>query len=366
MRSNLLIYGVTGALGGLVSALAADAGLPHLAAGRDLERVEAHADRLLVPGRTFSLSDPAKVDRGLAGVAVLLNAAGPFAETAPALVEACLRGGVHYLDLATEVNDLETVRRLDARAREAGVMLLPGLGFGMVPADAMAARLRRRLPDAVRLRLAFETAGGLPAGALERLRRRLGSPGFRRLDGELVAAAPAAQRRTVDLGGGAREAVLDPWRGDVVTAYWSSVYDAIEAYAVYPAPLRALLRLARGGGVRRLLGGGAARRVLGLGDLWRSILGTAPSRAGSSGTTAAERRASLVWAEAEDAAGDRAVGRLRGPEASLLTARVALWAVQRVLAGRVRVGFQTAVTAWGPDLVDRLAAEVEGIEVHWS
>ena len=69
MRSNLLIYGVTGYVGGLISRVAAAAGLPHLAAGRDLERVTGHADPLMLPARTFSLSDPVKVGRALGDVA---------------------------------------------------------------------------------------------------------------------------------------------------------------------------------------------------------------------------------------------------------------------------------------------------------
>ncbi len=358
MRSNLLIYGVTGYTGGLISRLAATAGLPHLAAGRDLEAVAAHADPLLLPTRNFSLTDSAKVARGLEDVAVVLNAAGPFADTGPPLAEACLRGGVHYLDLAGGVADLEAMRRLDARAREAGVMLMPGVGFAVLPTDAVAARLRRRLPAAVRLRMAFETAGGVSRGTLETIFRDLRrGGGVRRRGGELVPARPGEEEMIVDLGGGPRVAISDPWRGDLASAWWSSVYPDIEVYTVHPAALRWLLRARFAAPARALLASAAGQAML------RWLIALRPPGPDEPALATGLTR---IWAEAEDQTGSRATARLRGPDAYLFTAHAALWVAQRVLAGRLRVGFQTPATAYGPDLVDRLADEVEGVEVTWS
>jgi len=367
MRSNLLIYGVTGYVGGLISRLAAAAGLPHLAAGRDLEQVMAHADPLMLPARTFSLSDPAKVGRALGDVAVVLNAAGPFAETALPLAEACLRAGAHYLDLADAVPELEAIRRLDARAREAGIMLLPGVGFGVLPTDALAARLKRRLPTAVRLRLALETVGGRSRGSLHTLFRDLRrGAGVKRRGGELVPAHAGEERLVLDLGGGRRIAVTYPWRGDPASAWWSSVYPEIEVYAVHPAWLRWLMTPRSGRWlplsalaslVRALLAGRAGRALV------RRAIALRPA-----GPAEAELAAGLtrIWAQAEDAAGHRVTARMRGPERHLFTARTALWVAHRVLAGRLRVGFQTPATAYGPDLVDRLVEEVEGVSVTWG
>jgi short subunit dehydrogenase-like uncharacterized protein len=354
MKSNLLIYGVTGYTGGLISRLAAAAGQPHVAAGRDLEKVIAHADRLLLPHRAFSLEHFEKVERALADIAVVLNAAGPFDETAPRFAEACLRTRTHYLDLAGEVAELDAMRQLDRRGREAGVMLLPGVGFGIVPTDALAARLKRRLPGATHLRLAFEAVGGVSRGTLLTLLRDLRRPGVRRVDGELVAARPAAERRRIDLGGGPRLALTNPWRGDLVTAYWSTVVPNIDTYTVYPPALRWLMRsrvlrgLAAGGGVGRLL-----RRLV-------RALPAGPDE------NALARGATRIWAQVEDGAGRRMTARMRGPDAYLFTAHTALWVASRVLAGQAPVGFQTPSTAYGPDLVERLQQEVPGVEIAWS
>jgi short subunit dehydrogenase-like uncharacterized protein len=357
MRSSLLIYGVTGCTGGLVSRLAAAAGLPHLAAGRDLERVAAHADPLLLPSRTFSLSDPAKIARGLAGAAVALNAASPFAETAPPLAEACLRAGVHYLDLAAGVAELEALRHLDARAREAGVMLMPGVGFGVVPADAVAARLKRRLPSAVRLSLAFEAVGGGSRGMLPALLGDLRRPGARRRGGELVPARPGEESLGLDLGAGRRIAITDPRRGELASVYWSSVYPDIDTYTVHPAALRWLIRSRLAAPARALLARRSAQALV------RSLLRRSPP---GPAEEALGRGSTRLWAQAEDATGNQVTARLHGPQAHLFSARTALWIAQRVLAGRLRVGFQTPVTAYGPDLLDRLVEDVEGVEVSWT
>ena len=354
MRSDLLIYGVTGYEGGLISRLAAAAGVPHVAAGRDLERVAPHADRLMVPARAFSLAHPAKIDRALEGVAVVLNAAGPFAETAMPLAEACLRGGVHYLDLASEAPEIDALLHLDGRGREAGVMLMPGVGFGIVPTDALAARLRRRLPSAVRLRLAVEAVGGMSRGSLLTLLRDSCRPGVRRRGGELVPARAAEETLRIDLGGGPRRAVTNPWRGDVVTAWWSGVYPDIDTYTVFPPLLVWMLRSCRLPLIRAIAGGGAAQAAL------RWLACRLPAGPDESKLAAGLTR---VWAQAEDAAGGRVTARLRGPDVHLFAARLALWVTRRALSGRVRVGFQTPSTAFGPDLLDRLAEEIEDLEI---
>jgi short subunit dehydrogenase-like uncharacterized protein len=351
MKSNLLIYGASGRMGGLISRLAAAAGQPHVAAGRDLETVLAHADRLLLPHRVFSLDHLDKVERALADIAVVLNAAGPFGETAPRLAEACLRTRTHYLDLAGEVPEIEAMRQLDRRGREAGVMLMPGVGFAVVPSDALAARLKRRLPAATHLRVACEIEGRMSGASWLSLLRDLRRPGVRRVDGELVPARPAEERLRIDLGGGRRVAVTDPWRGDLVTAYWSTVVPDIDTYAVQPAALRWALR----SGILRSLAAGRGAHPL-LRRLMRRTAGAGEPAPG----------ATRLWAQVEDAAGRRVTARLRGPEAASFAAHTALWVAQRVLAGQAPVGFQTPSTAYGPDLIDRLQREVPGVEVAWS
>jgi short subunit dehydrogenase-like uncharacterized protein len=60
---------------------------------------------------------------------------------------------------------------------------------------------------------------------------------------------------------------------------------------------------------------------------------------------------SRLWGEARDADGRTAVSRLVAPEGYTLTARTAVAAARRVLAGGVSVGFQTPSRAFGADFI---------------
>jgi short subunit dehydrogenase-like uncharacterized protein len=74
--------------------------------------------------RVASIEDPASLDRALDGAEVVINCAGPFGETAPAVIEAALRARCHYLDVTGEaLVTIETFARyadseLDASACE--------------------------------------------------------------------------------------------------------------------------------------------------------------------------------------------------------------------------------------------------------
>jgi short subunit dehydrogenase-like uncharacterized protein len=64
-----------------------------------------------------------------------------------------------------------------------------------------------------------------------------------------------------------------------------------------------------------------------------------------------------VWGEVFNAAGERAVARLRGPETYDFTVKTALSIVQRVLDGKTALGFQTPSTLLGADFV----LSIEGV-----
>ena len=85
-----------------------------------------------------------------AGWKVLLNCAGPFSATAGPLMAACLDERVHYLDITGEIEVIEAAAALDAEAKAAGVVLMPAVGFDVVPSDCLAKTLAERLrADAV-------------------------------------------------------------------------------------------------------------------------------------------------------------------------------------------------------------------------
>ena len=157
---DLLIYGANGYTGELVAAEAVRRGLRPILAGRNPETVAALAARLGLDSRRLRPRRPGGTDAGLEGIAAVLHCAGPFIRTSKPMVAACLAAGAHYLDITGEIGVFESIQRRGDEARAAGVALIPGVGFDVVPTDCLAARLAAALPDATHLTLAFTSEGG--------------------------------------------------------------------------------------------------------------------------------------------------------------------------------------------------------------
>src|SRR5437870_5810350 len=162
--TDFLIYGANGYTGSLIARAAVARGHRPALAGRNAEALAALARELGLERRTFPLDKPAAVEEGIEGVRVVLHCAGPFARTFQPMADACLRRRAHYLDITGEVAVFEALASRTAEARAAGVMLLPGAGFDVVPTDCLAAHLKRRLPSATDLALGFSSLGRISRG----------------------------------------------------------------------------------------------------------------------------------------------------------------------------------------------------------
>jgi short subunit dehydrogenase-like uncharacterized protein len=345
MSQRFLLYGSTGFVGDAIARLAVQQGLAPILAGRDPVKVQALASELGLDHRVFALDDVPAIDRALAEVDVVLHCAGPYIHTYQLIMEGCLRTHTHYLDLTGEIQVYQALAARDADAKERKVMLLPGVGFDVVPTDCLALYLKQRLPSATHLTLAFHSRGpaGLPPGTVNTMVETIPLDKFVRRDGHLVPFPDQPKMRLIDFGQGPVQATLIPW-GDVFTAYYSTRIPTIEDYIVLPpgasspmSSLRFLSPLFKLAAVRRFV-----RRQI------------------KSGSTAEERAATHthVWGEVEDDQGKKAVARMHGPEAGVVwTARAALTAVRRVLAGDAPPGYATPALAYGADF----ALESEGV-----
>jgi len=342
----LLIYGSTGYTGRLTVAEAIARGLRPTLGGRSADALRAQAGPLGLDWRVADLSDPAGLDDALAGATVVLNCAGPFANTWRAMSDACIRNRVHYLDVTGEIAVFEGLAARDAEAKEAGVMLLPGVGFDVVPSDCLAAHLSRRLPDAVRLALAFRAIGGASRGTLLTMVQNLGSPGAVRRSGKIVAVPQAWRTRRIDFGDGLlRDATTIPW-GDVSTAFHSTGIPDIEVYITMKPALRRMVKASR------LLG--PILRT----DVVRRTL-AARVRRGPAGPSSEEREraTSQLWGEAVSADGRLVESRLRGASGYTMTAQTAVHLAAKALAGDATAGFQTPSRAYGADVI----LEIQGV-----
>ncbi|HKP71845.1 MAG TPA: saccharopine dehydrogenase NADP-binding domain-containing protein, partial [Pyrinomonadaceae bacterium] len=326
MPEKFLLYGANGYTGALVARMAAERGLNPILAGRDASKIAPLAEELGFEHRAFALDDAAAVDAGLRDVPVVLHCAGPFSHTSKPMADACLRTRTHYLDITGEIAVFESLAARDREARESAVMLLPGVGFDVVPSDCLAAHLKRRLPTATKLTLAIQGLTRVSHGTATTMLENVNRGGVVRRGGSLTPVPSGWKTRLIDLGRGRVEATTIPW-GDVATAFYSTRIPNIEVYAAIPKSARRMMKLSRPFG--RLLATKTAQ-----GFLKKRIKAQPP------GPSDEERRRGLsyVWGEAEDDSGRKIRARQRGPEAYTLTALTALAVVGRVLKGEAPAG----------------------------
>lgn len=338
--STFLLYGANGYTGRLIARYAADYGLKPLLAGRNREALETLANSLNLPWRVVDLEDPAGLDRVLSEVDVVLHAAGPFRRTAAPMIEACIRTRTHYLDITGEIAVFERAKSMHQKAAEAGIMIMSGVGFDVVPTDCIALYLKNRLPDATHLKLAFgSVGGGLSHGTAITMAEGAGEPGAARVNGRIVPVPVGQKGMWVDFGIKKLFTMTIPW-GDVSTAYTTTGIPNIETYtAVAPRTHRLLkyqwmfnwfLRLpfVRARSIQKI-----KARPAGPDDARR------------------ERSKCLVWGEVTNAAGESRCARLIGPEGYTLTAITSLIITRKVLEGSFRTGYQTPAGCYGEDLI---------------
>jgi len=339
-----LLYGATGYSGQLILAECLARGLRPILGGRS-EAVSVLARTHGLESRVIGLDDPAALRRALNGVAAVLHCAGPFSRTSRPMADACLAARAHYLDITGEIGVFEALAARTEEARAAGVMLLPGTGFDVVPSDCLSAHLKARLPDAVRLILAFESSGGLSRGTATTMVENISRGGAIRRGGRITPVPAGWKTIRVDLGKGPVEVTSIPW-GDVATAWYSTGIANIEVYTRISRGMRSGLKASR------YLGW-----LLASGPVQRMLKGKIRSGAPGPGPAARARGVSRVLGEVTNAAGKRARARLTGPEGYTMTARTAVAALMRTLAGGATPGFRTPALAFGPDFI----LSIEGV-----
>jgi short subunit dehydrogenase-like uncharacterized protein len=180
-----------------------------------------------------NLDDGAALSRLLDGVDAVLHAAGPFVETSKPMVDACLATGTHYLDITGEIPVFEAAYARDEAARRQQIVLMPGVGFDVVPTDCLARHLADLMPDAWSLDIALATAAQPSAGTAKSAARGLLRGGLARRDGRLEAYPLGRGVRTVRFPDRERLVMPIPW-GDLASAWRSTRIPNVTTYAALP------------------------------------------------------------------------------------------------------------------------------------
>jgi short subunit dehydrogenase-like uncharacterized protein len=232
----------------------------------------------------------------------------------------------------------EALAERDAEAKRAGVMLLPGVGFDVVPSDCLAAHLKRRLPDATDMKIYIGGLSSVSRGTAKTMIEGIADAVRLRRDAKVISLN-RPNSGSCDFGNGKKPTIQVSW-GDVSTAYHSTGIPNIEVQFEAVPMLSALSRMP--GTVKSLLALGVVQGLL------KSLIDRQPE--GPSDDARRKARAVLVGV-ARNAKGDSVRTRLGTPEGYTLTAMTSVEAAARVASGEHKAGFQTPSLAFGADYI---------------
>ena len=345
MNEKVIVYGCYGYTGRLVVDELMKLGIRPALSGRNAEKVNALASELNLEAKPSTL-ETAELDALLNGAKIMAHCAGPFIHTAKPMMEACMRNGVHYLDITGEIDVFRIGHKFDAEAKKAGVVLLPGAGFDIVPSDCLAAHLHSRLPDAHDLEMAFYSKGRASRGTSLTVVEGMGRGGAIRKDGKLTAVKEAHEVKEFQFGPDKLNAVTIPW-GDVYTAYISTGIPNVKVFMGMPDKVIRTLKMARWlGPILRM-------------DFVKNRMRN-KIRAGKAGPSESSRDRDdmFLTGTATNAKGASVSTDLKTPSGYKLTALTAANIAQKLAGDHGMSGFQTPSMAFGKDLI----LEFEGTE----
>jgi len=337
-----VIYGSYGYTGRLISELSADFGeeINVVLSGRDGEKLKSQAEELNLDYVAADLTDPLQMDNLLNNAELVIHCAGPFRDTWKNMLDACIRNRCHYLDITGEIEVFESIKTRSEEIAEGKIMAMPGTGFDVVPTDCMALFLKKKLPDANELELAFMSpGGGVSHGTAQTMVENLGRGGAVRTRGKIKPVPAAYKTREIDFGKGVKSTASIPW-GDVSTAHFTTGIENITVYtAMKPSAIR-WIKLSNW--IAPLLRLSPVRSLL---KKWISKKVTGPDQ------KSRDTGISIVWGEAKNRKGDVLRAHCITPEGYKLTALTALHIAKKANAGNWKPGYQTPASVYGEDLI---------------
>lgn len=348
MQDQFILYGANGYTGTLIAKMAATYQLQPILAGRTEAPVKQLARELQLPYLVFDLADTVQLETALQKVKLVLHAAGPYVYTAKQMVEACLHTGTHYIDINGDIAVFEMLKQYDAAAKGKNIMIMPGVGFDVVPTDCIALTLKNQMPDARYLKLAFASiGGGLSHGTAITMAGKIGEGGAARENGTIVKKPLGQKGMWVNFGERKLFVMTIPW-GDVSTGFTTTGIPNIETYTGMAPKVYRVLKFQWA--FNWLLRTNFIRNII------RKRIKAKP--AGPSDEQRKKSR-SLVWGQVSNSAGNTLTAAISCSDGYTLTACSSLLITQKILAGNVKAGYQTPAGCYG----EKLVMEIPGTKI---
>lgn len=339
-EKTIIVYGSYGYTGRLIVDELKQKNFTIILAGRNREALQKQSMETGYPYEIVDVNDSAALKDLLRKASLVLHCGGPFRFTAKQMADACLETQTHYTDITGEWQVFELLAGYHEAAKQAGIQIMPGTGFDVVPSDCLAVHLKNRLPSATHLQLAFAMVpGGMSRGTKKSMTESLGYGGVMRKNNELVPFTLGKDVLDLDFGVFTTKTTRIQW-GDISTAWRSTGIPTIEVFAGASA-----------GSIRGLKISNTIAWVLRKRFVKNFLLKQIDKgHAGPSIEHLATGKCFLrgqVW----DAEGNTKVSLFNGPNAYALTAKTAVLIAEKIMSGNFTPGYKTPAMQYGPDLV---------------
>jgi len=341
----IIIYGSYGYTGQLIVNECKAKNLNVILAGRKRDALQKQHEQTEYPFEVLDVNDTPALKNLLQKGSMVLHCGGPFIYTAKAMVDACLEAKIHYTDITGEFQVFEMLaEKYNDKAKQAGIMIMPGTGFDVVPSDCLALHLKKKLPSATHLQLAFAMSkGGLSRGTKKSMTERLGDESLIRKNGVLTSVPLGEKTMDIDFGSYKTKALHISW-GDISTAWRSTGIPNIEVYA---------------GASDKMISNAKRSKYLSwlLRMRWvkNFLLKQIDKQPAGPNEENRETGRSYLWGKIWDGSGKQFISTQEGPSVYVLTAKTAVLIAEKILTGNFKAGYQTPAMMYGEGLILEVA-----------
>ncbi|KAF8963594.1 Saccharopine dehydrogenase-domain-containing protein [Flammula alnicola] len=146
-KTDILVLGATGYTGGLItrylSAHPQRSQFSLAIGARSPQKLKELVQQLSLPSSVkiiqVDVTNPDEIDAAVSQTRVVINTVGPYWLWGTPVVRACVRRGIHYVDLTGEAAWIKKIIiEFDYFATKTGSIVVPSCGFDSVPSDISA------------------------------------------------------------------------------------------------------------------------------------------------------------------------------------------------------------------------------------
>jgi len=247
-QQKWMLYGAYGFTGKLILEQCLKLGLRPTLAGQSIARLRKLAQSYELEWRLLSLDGKDQLARSLKDYALVLNAAGPFIDTAKPLIEACLASGTNYVDISGELGSIQYTYAQSDRAAKQQLALIPGAGVTPLLADCLVQKVlvaqREFDPQEISLHVAVDSLRKRSLGTIKSTMKMLTRPGMIYRNGVPRQEAIGARLKTLKFAGNKRAMVSLP-RAELESLHRNYQFQNIVAFSVQPRLASSALRSLR-------------------------------------------------------------------------------------------------------------------------